>query len=164
MPLHKKKRRIFPWGSKRFSLFLRKSFGSFENSLTRDSCVDISGAGSWILSENRGYIHISSRTALTTWGFYLAQFPRRFHVHRSEYWNIPVCLLQKILCFASQDFVNLKKKIEDSWIIHGTGFLELLRTMGMCFRTSLVAPVIWHHFQWPPAQRWLSSSAFIRSN
>ncbi len=74
MPLHhKKKRENIPLWSKRFSLFLlRQSFGLLKKK-SRDLCVDISEPVLGYFMRTVGiYIYtwdISSRTALTTWGF-----------------------------------------------------------------------------------------------
>ncbi len=113
--------------------------------------MDIAGAGSWIFSENRGYISISSRTALTTtWGFFfiwhnfyegsmsMDRNIRIFPCVRSNRFSV---LLHKTLLFE-------KRKRRFVYNMHGNGFLGSFENHGyLCFRTSLADPVIWRHFQ-----------------
>lgn len=163
MPLHKKKKENIPVGSKRFSLLLRKSFGSFENSLTRDSCVDISGVLGYFLRTAGIYISLQG----LPWqpGVFFNFIWHNFHegsmsIDRNIGISPYVCSKR----FSVLLHKTLKKKgrfVDNTW----NWILGAFENHGyVCFRASLVAPVIWHHFQWPPAQRWLSSSAFIRSN
>ncbi len=141
MPLlHPKKTgRIFPRAPKDslFSSSANLLVGLLKKKKERFVCGYIR-AGSWIFNENRRYIYIyipgislSSRTALTTWDFFI------WH----NFYEGSTSNDQNIRIFP---YVGKKRRFVDNTWKRVLGTFE--NHGYICFRTSLADPVIWAPF------------------
>jgi len=109
------------------------SFGLLKKK-SRDLCVDISGAGSWIFSENRGYVYIYLslfKDCLDNLGFFI------WH----NFYEGSTSNDQNIRIFP---YVGKKRRFVDNTWKRVLGTFE--NHGYICFRTSLADPVIWAPF------------------